>query len=413
MRSILVGELRTGRRITQIPVQDSSWSVPHRGTGDVTVQIPLGATEFRNLERKWFGGRFFGDGMLVGPTSFPTTGTPVWRPGQGMRAEFLAALDPARCFLAVAEDDHIFEGGPIWQHVYDPASDVLTVRAGGMRSVLDHRIVLGLLASWPNGNAAEWVQTWSGLSLGTIAKRLVQLAQQYTGGELPIDLPADEAGTHRRTYKGYEGATVLTRVTELMGVAGGPDIALEPYFTSDGQGVRWRMRTGTEADPLLHQAGDDHVWDGSVPKAPIKGIRVTRDATEVVSHQWEIGSGINTTTLMSGRSNTELVDHGFPVLESVGRRTTVDEQRTLDLWAVGDLAGHLRPTQTWTFDVDVSALGGARCGDWVRVVPPKSNTYLRLLLRASRDGYRARIVGLRGGLGQFVTVTCMPTMETR
>lgn len=412
-RSIIVGELRTGRRITQIPVSGASFGVPHRGTGDVSIDIPLGATEFRNLERQWFGARYFGDGMLVGPTSFPVAATPVWLPGQGMRAEFLSAVDPMRCFLAIADGDHIYEGGPIWQHVYDPATNRLTVRAGGMRSIFDYRIVLGLLASWPNGNPAEWTQTWSGLSLATIAKRLVQLAQQYTGGELPIDLPPDESGTHEREFKGNELATIGSRLDQLMGVQGGPDIALEPYFADAGTAVRWRMRTGTTADPLLHQAGDDHVWDASVPRSPLKGIRVTVDASNVTSQQWEAGSGIDTAALIERAVDTTLVDHGFPFLEGVERRTTVEERSTLQSWAAGDLAGRLRPTQTWTFDIEESALNGARCGDWVQLKPPTSNTYLRLRGLAMDRPQRTRIVALRGGLGKFVTVTCMPTMEAR
>lgn len=411
--SIIVGELRTGRRITQIPVSGASFSVLHRATGDVSIDIPLGATEFRDLERQWFGARYFGDGMLVGPTSFPVAATPVWLPGQGMRAEFLSAVDPLRCFLAIADGDHIYEGGPIWQHAYNAGTDVLTVRAGGMRSIFDYRLVLGLLASWPNGNPAEWEQVFGGLSLGTIAKRLVQLAQQYTGGELPIDLPADAGGSHERTFKGFELPTVLSVLDALMGVQGGPDIAFEPYFAEDGAAVRWRMRTGTPADPLVHQAGGDHIFDASVPKSPVKGINVTVDATKVNTRKWEIGSGIDKTALMAFDEDLALVQHGYPFTETAARRTSVEEQPTLDAWASGDLASTLRATQTWTFDVEASALRGARCGDWAMVKPPASNTYLRMRLPVSQQGYRARIVGLRGGLGRFVTVTCMPTMEVR
>ncbi len=67
-RTILVGEVRTGRAIATIPVSAASWSVAHSGTGSIDVDIPLNAAELRRLERNLAG---------------------VWRPAGGLRPEFL------------------------------------------------------------------------------------------------------------------------------------------------------------------------------------------------------------------------------------------------------------------------------------------------------------------------------------
>lgn len=415
-RTILVGEVRTGRRITQIPVAGASWSTQLHGAGAVTATIPLRASEFRNLERAYFGGLYPGDTLFPGPTTFPVEATPVWRPGQGMRAEFLSAVEPARCFLAALEGDTVLEAGPIWAHTYDADTAMLTVGAAGMRSIFDHRLVMGVLAD--PSLAAAWAVTYPGLSLGTIAKRLVQLALTHTGGALPIVLPADETGPadedHTRTYKGHELATVASRLDQLSGVLGGPDIAFEPRLTADRLGVEWPMRTGTEADPLLHQVGDDHVWDMRVPRGGVSSVSVNRDASGLAGRAWLTGQGSSEALLMAAATDPTLTDHGFPLLETTEARSTVEKQTTLNRWATGALAAKSRPWMTWSFTVDAASnpkLGTYRAGDWARIWLPEDHPYLSLLLPAGF--HRARILDISGDLSGTVKLELAPVIGSR
>ena len=157
-RTILVGEVRTGRRIATIPVSGASWSVAHRGVGAIDVDIPLGAAEFRKLQRNLSG---------------------VWRPSGGLRPEFLTAIEPARTFMAVLEGDSVLAAGPIWAHDYDDTTGSLKVKAASsIASIFDHRIVMDVISgtAW-----AQWAVTYTGLSLGTIAKRLIQLLATHNG----------------------------------------------------------------------------------------------------------------------------------------------------------------------------------------------------------------------------------------
>ncbi|MCG7285351.1 hypothetical protein MHY85_05095 [Cellulomonas sp. ACRRI] len=422
MRSILVGEVRTGRRITQIPVSDASWSVKHRATGEISIDIPLDADEFRTFERAYYGGLYPGPGVFPSDFTFPESATPIWKPTGGLRAEFLSAIEPARCFLAVLEGDYVIEAGPIWSWEF-PFGGKLTVKARGMRSLFEHRYVMGNLASaW-----AEWAQTYSNLSLATIAKRLVQLTESVSGGDLPIVLPADEAGVNTRTYLGSDLSTVLSRLDDLSDVIGGPDIAFEPRLTADRMGVEWVMRTGTAADPLLHQTGDDHVWDSRVPAGGVSGLSVSRDATGVAQQAWVTGGGADEALLMARRTPAQigapdLRNYGFPLLETSDARSTVSEQATLDKWAEGNLSAALRPTQTWKMSALAAPtdrqgtpagpqLGAYRPGDWAKVWVPKTHPLLGLLL--PEGFHRARVLNISGGLDEFVKIDLMPTMEVR
>src|SRR5690606_16860233 len=205
---------------------------------------------------------------------FPRRPTITSTPSSEYRSDGLAGLDPARCFLAVVEGDRVLEAGPIWSHSSNADTRRLTIRAAGLGSLWDHRVVMKVLAT--GENPAETSLSWSGLSLATIAKRLVQTAMAHAGGALPLDLPADVAGTDERTYPGYELASLGQRLEELMGVIDGPDIAFRPYLAEDRLGIRWRMVTG---DPLLTQPGADWTWDTSTVHGATTGLSIDRDAT--------------------------------------------------------------------------------------------------------------------------------------
>lgn len=374
--SIMCGELRSGRRLTEVPVTTASWDVKHNAAGTIEATIPLGDAGVR------------------------------------ARRELVASLDPTRCFLAaVTDDDRVLEAGPIWSHSYDAHKQTLTVRAAGLESLFSYRKLIQVLL--PGDVPQEQVYTYTS-SLGTIAKRLIQMAMGHYGGSLPIVLPADEPGTNLRTYYGYELAWIADRLKQLREVMGGPDMAFEPRLSADRLGIEWVMRHGSTADPLLHQAGDDWVWDARVPQSAVTGLSVARDGAGMAMRSWATGSGQQTALLMAMQENLDRLDDGYPLLETDSAHSSVETLSVLGAHAQAGLEAAARPWQTWSFsarpDVDPK-LGAYRPGDWAKVWVPEDHLYLSSLL--GEGFYRTRILGFSGGLTGSVKHTHAPMMEAR
>jgi len=405
-RTILVGEVRTGRRIATIPVASASFSTVLKGIGTVDATIPLAAAEFKTREAVT-SGLWPGSGIYPSPTTWPRAVTTAWQLGDGIRPEFLTMIEPARCFMAMVDDDTILESGPIWPHDVAAGDTAVKVGASSWRSLFDRRRVMAAIDSgW-----AAWAVTYSGMSLGTVMKRLVQLAMSHTGGNLPIILPDDALVSaddfHTRTYKGAELGVLNDRLTEISGVLGGPDLAFEARFTSDHMGVEVVMRTGTEADPMLHQAGADRVWDLRVPRGSVKGLAVSRDGSGVASRSWGTGNTTAAGLLMSRADSSVLLDANWPLLEIAENRSTVETQTTLDSWASGNLAASARPLMTISLSTN-APVGSLRPGDFGLIYPPADH-YLALLRPDAP--YRVRVASMGGSLDPWTDLKFVAAMD--
>ncbi len=405
--SVLVGELRTGRRLVALPYVSGSWSIAAGSAGDITVRLPLLAADFRRLDAQITGGLWPGADVYPSEETFPRAVVTRWVPGSKPRRDIKAATEPTRTFMAVLADDRVIAAGPIWSQQWDQDAGTLELKALGLASLWDHRLVLNHLVNVQQAGAvASSVLSYSGLSLGTIAKRLVQEAQAHTGGTVPVVFPDDEAGTNERTYPGYELATVGQRLSELSEVEGGPEIEFQPRLTSDRTGVEWVMRVGTTAAPQLVQAGLDWMVDTSVPRGNLGGLSVNVDATAVANRAFAKGSGSDEATLISrpGTDSTQWAA-GYPLLEAASSYSSVIEQATIDAHATKDVDTNNRPWQTWRLRVPVdSRVGAARPGDWWKVRVGDDHVFL------DAGMYRSRMASMSGDLGsEFCDVDLVPT----
>ncbi|ACU39454.1 hypothetical protein [Actinosynnema mirum] len=295
-------------------------------------------------------------GRIIGTA--PYEGTPGWQYGVNLGgqvqitvparkvdrlpADLHAMFEPWRVTLAMVYGRFVVQAGPIMTYRWDDDAGALTVGAGGLWAVLNRRV----LKSSHQGSIteAEADVVLAGLSLGTIAKRLVQHAETSDAyGGLPIAYPDDVTGAHERTYYGYDLAMVGERLTQLTQVDQGPDVELRPRFATAPGFLEWEMRIGA---PML---GVSMPQQSVRYGAGLRRLDVDGDASEQASDVRTPGQGMERALPVGRATDSTLQQVGHPALHSVDRgHTSVTETPTLDGHAAATIALRGRPVETWT-----------------------------------------------------------------
>lgn len=368
------GDLRTGLiRVRNIPASAGALSVVLGGAGTVGCTAPL-------------------------PMKSPATDAvvPLWD-----------LLQPAKSFLGWEENGKILNAGPIWNTAYNIDSGKMAINAAGLRSYWQFRFVLPALIEagvLPEGH--DTVLT--AMSYRTIMKRLVQQAQEWTGGSVPVVLEPDFPGTNERTYRGHELHVVDEKLKQLSEVENGPDLMFNPrYTTSARTHIEWVMETG---DPELTST-TPHKWDMTgLPRPAVKGASVTRDGSVLTNRNYQTGGSEEGDLdqeypLMAMAADGDLLAQGFPVLESDYDRTSVTELDTLQKYANQDVITGRKMLETWKFSTRktiVPRIGDFKVGDKA-VVATKDDPAL------GTDEHELRIMEFSSRIGDgFASVTCMP-----
>lgn len=205
---------------------------------------------------------------------------------------------------------------------------------------------------------------WTGCSLGTIARYIVQRCCDKPNGKLPIsygrhtlqtNLPRDDG--HTRTYEGWNlannGADKL--LDELSGCINGPHIDFRPYYLTNGDsyvdtaGVY--MVTGVENDPHIPQTRD-YTWDLTRPVSPATVASWDTSAEALYTRSWASGEGAEAEIKLGYWDNKTMADRGFPLLEQINSYHTVSSWYTLESHARADGAATMWPTVQATLNLD-------------------------------------------------------------
>lgn len=305
-------------------------------------------------------------------------------------------------------------GGPIMPHDFDDAGGTLGLTARGGRLLFTRRSVLPPAAMpprsllLPNGEPDTSLDsTWTGLDLGTIAKKIGVQACAWPGGSIPIVWPADRAGTHERTYSAVDRKKVDPAWADLSNVRNGPDIRMRLQWNGP-KAFQWVFETGTQEQPRL-QGSDVFAWEigqGS-------GLKVQTDPTQMGSLAWAQGGRANDTTLVRGLYDPTLIDHGYPLLEleSDVSVNTVEES-TLDSSNAETLRTASKPWEFWSFNIRADQAPypyeygpGSLIDVIVTKDTPISGGYVPV------GTHQRRIVSLSGAISDWITVTCGAVYE--
>jgi hypothetical protein len=314
---VRVFETRTGRVVARVPyVGTARWSCGLLAAGDWTVTVKLGA--------------------------------------DGLSKELLEGMtDPWRFTVAVSQGSRIWQAGPLVSESYTDGDDVTTISGGGLFKLLtDKRILVNSGRASLAGVTSSDADIAFGpgatndigstipvanrnLSLHTIFKRMLENITAASGGDLPLVLPADIAGTAERTYPGYDLASVGQRLMELAQVTDGPEFEFAPEFVdpTTKQAIRWRVRIG---NPRLGNLGFPYTWDQE--KALI-GTGFSKDGGWRKTRDFERGNGMNR-DLVLGFADTALTANASDILlESVGsEHTSTADAGVLNSWAAAAVA---------------------------------------------------------------------------
>lgn len=370
------GDLRTGKIATRLPLIQDSWTQPLDDNPTLTGTVVMSPDV--QAMNPWSNAAPCK--MWLGVTYVDPTGNETW-----------------------------IDAGPIWTCTYNDNNGQLAIGAGGLWSYWDHRKVMPILADAisPATSTVEY----DSLSLGTIAKRLVQLAATHTGGNLPLVLPADIAWTndadHQRTYNGYDLTWVGDALKGLTGVVNGPEIQFIPQYQTDTRYIQWVMRTGLETDPYLHQTGADWVWDASTPKSGVFGTSVVRDGTGMGDEAWVKGNGDAEGAIIGHALGSTLTDLGYALFEiDIPNHDSVIVQTTIQSYAEAALVPASAETLALTLKVDRDAsptVAQMQVGDYVQFTNATNHRYL-----PPGTTVRSRIVQRQGDSSKFVTMQLAP-----
>lgn len=364
---VLVGDLLTGRRIQTVPVVSAEWSDTLNDAGQISATVKLNDQVVQLLALK-------------------------------------GSATPGKAFLAVVDGDSVLQAGPIWWHDYDADAKTLSLRASGMWSYFDHRMLIPVLAGFlPTSPSADTNLT---SSLQGIARALVVQAQSWTGGDVPVNVPVEIPGDSVRNYRGADLASVGQRLRELTQVEGGPDIRFAPRWSEDRLGVEWDLLVGTPDEPLLFSAFET-VFNVGLKGSSVTDLRVRVDGSAVAGQVFATGGRASDDALVAVATGSALSAAGFPLLEKVdSSRSTITDVNTLQGFANELVLAGARPIEVWSFTHDLGqqpALTGFSTGDFAKV-RVHNDLYL------DRGEYRMRILSRSGDIaGRNVKLTFQPT----
>lgn len=297
-------------------------------------------------------------------------------------------LIPWRAGILITVDGQPLVMGPL---TAPPEIDrrAVSMTAGGPRSLLERRYATADdYMPGQGADLAESTLSYTGLSLGSIAWRLVQNAMDRRGGSLPIVHGSpDEVITpgNERNYQGFDISNLGTaHLLELLaGVIGGPQIRFDARWADDThRRAEWAMRHGTKVSVDIPQ---DMVLtvDTTAPRGRIAEPTV-KTAWTPYAKIYGTGAGEGSGTLIGIAENTDIMNN-LPLIEAVISDTSAEDldaltstiQATLDtcrtltvqvntsvdtaegqhptLWHVGEVARVRLSDEWWPLPTEMDA----------------------------------------------------------
>lgn len=307
------------------------------------------------------------------------------------KLDLSSATTPMKsAIVARTDDDHVLAWGliPDDGRSWDEDSQTLSLSASGVESSWLSKcpilpvsaLTAALLVTDEEGymvaNAALDT-TISGVSHGTIMKRLIQLRLAFPGAPTIFDFPPDEAGTRSESYPFASLKSIQSAISDLTRQDGGPDYAFDAVRAPNGLDFRYLFRHGSEVTPRLgSHVGIWALGEGS----PISGLKVNDVSAAGASTGWATAGKQAGSALFSRIVNAEPLSVGYPPFDVVDTsHTDVSVQETLDSYNRENMRDAATDTRDVSFTVRgdaVPGIGAYRPGDTVTIDAGKRHPWL-------------------------------------
>jgi len=249
-------------------------------------------------------------------------------------------VEPLERSLVIDWDGTPVYAGLILDSEHDVDAGSLNISSVDIWWIFQYRHVLGM-----HGAGAEKLTlTYSGLSLPTIAKKVIQEgsdAAPLARYALPIVWEADLAGSAGRQYFGYKMPSVADALDELMKTDGGPDIDFVPRWNSARE-LELVMRSGDLSQGMVE-------WDTTVSKSDVIGLKVKKSGAKVTNKVIGTGEGSGEDILV--KAEESFAGANYPALERVSSYQGISDVNQLSARARADLATSNEPTRQLSFKI--------------------------------------------------------------
>lgn len=314
------------------------------------------------------------------------------RDEDAQKLDLRSASEPNKTILLAQDDEgHVLAWGLIGDdgREWDDDARKLTLTAEGVNSAYFGQTVIAppdvLTAplttldpeGYPQINPALNT-TISGVSHGTIGKRLIAQRLAFPGAPTVFDLPPDEVGFRTQTYTLAAMKSIGSALDDLVKQEGGCDFAFDAYPSPSGLGVRYGLRHGSEAEPRI--GAYVGVWTVGGESSPITKLK-TKDSLAAGASLGLMTAGRSSgAALISRLRNTTMIANGYPPIDLVDNsHSDVSEIATLDRYNAENMADAATAVVDISFTVRGDAhpsVGQYRPGDRVTLDVAPGNPWL-------------------------------------
>lgn len=249
--------------------------------------------------------------------------------------------DPDGAISIVAKcDGTLVAAGVILDSDFDDDSGALTLQAKDIGDVFwPARMTSGVNIK-EQGTLTITNRSYS----GAVRAILIRATQWGATWPLPIDLPADGAGSFSANWDWWEFRTIRELLDQVR--REGVQIHFQPYLTESKQ-----LRYATIVAPTISTGRVP--LTARTPGSSVVGLKYRRSGQQLITGAQAVGNGSGSGTLTAWAGNPVA---GRPIRDAYVSETSITDQTRLQAIANQEHATYANPIREWAFAVEADGV---------------------------------------------------------